>query len=405
MLNSVKYILAIWISLVPVALLAEERFALVIGNSAYSDSGFLPNATSDAKLIGDSFRAMGFETLVLQDLNQDSFGQSVDDLLARAGQDDVIAFYFAGHGIQVDGENYLIPVDAALRSPGAAARETISLTSIIEALKPVPTSMIFLDACRNNPWTESMVDRSVTNSRSANVRGGFSVVQAEGDMLITYATLPNEVASDGAYGNSPFARALARHMRTPDAEVSVLMKRVTSDVMEETGGAQRPQQMSQMQKEFYFQRTTGVMPEREQLSSLLTLYPARVQVGEEVSVVADVENSCDPFFVNFGADGKLTPIPRQFFRIVPMSNGQVRYEISPGSRYGLVVQEQDAPGLNRLGFLCEPSGATDTASIQTTLRAVLGEVQSGQEAGILSVAGIGDVEYRFGTFEIETETN
>lgn len=380
--------------------IAEKRFALVIGNSNYATAGTLPNAKNDAALIAQSFKAMGFETEVLIDADEDTFGAALDALATQHDDTDVIAVYFAGHGLQKNGINYLVPVDAKLKSESAIEREAISLNSLIDIIKPVPISLIFLDACRNNPWADRMIQTATTKSRDVTVRRGFAVVRPQGDMMITYATLPNAVASDGTGDNSPFARALARHIVTPDTEVSVLMKRVTNDVLEETLGDQRPQQLSQMKREFYFRKTDGVAKNRETLNSLLTVYPARVTAGEEVSVVADVPPSCQPLFVNLGPEGTLTQFPRNFFRVTSLSNGQVRYEISPGSEYGLQVEAQDSHGTNKLGFLCEPHGVSDKEDIKTILRDTLTLVTAGAQSGILQTEGFGDVEFRFSEFEI-----
>ncbi|SHI49730.1 Caspase domain-containing protein [Shimia gijangensis] len=381
--------------------LAEKRFALVIGNSNYATAGTLPNAKNDAVLIEQSFKAMGFETKVLIDADEDTFGAALDDLASQHDDTDVIAVYFAGHGLQKDGINYLVPVDAKLKSESAIERETISLNTLIDIVKPVPISLIFLDACRNNPWADRMIKTATSKNRDISVRRGFAVVRPEGDMMITYATLPNAVASDGAGNNSPFARALARHMGTPDTEVSVLMKRVTNDVLEETLGDQRPQQLSQMKREFYFRQTDGTPKRRDSLQTLLTVYPARVTAGEEVSVVADVPPSCQPLFVNLGATGKVTQIPRSFFRITSLSNGQIRYEISPGAEYGLQVEQSDPHGTNKLGFLCEPKGIVDKADIVATLRSTLTMVNEGTYSGLLTTERFGEAEFRFSEFEIQ----
>ena len=380
--------------------IAENRFALVVGNSNYATAGTLPNAKNDAALIAQSFEAMGFETEVLIDADEDTFGAALDALATQHEDTDVIAVYFAGHGLQKNGTNYLVPVDAELKSESSIERETISLNTLIDVIKPVPISLIFLDACRNNPWADRMIKSAASKSRDVSVRRGFAVVRPEGDMLITYATLPNAVASDGAGNNSPFARALARHMVTPDTEVSVLMKRVTNDVLEETLGDQRPQQLSQMKREFYFRQTEGGTKDRETLQTLLTVYPARVSAGEEVSVVADVPPSCQPLFVNLGPTGKVTQIPRNFFRVTSLSNGQVRYEISPGSEYGLQIEEKDPHGVNKLGFLCEPRGISEKADIVATLRSTLTKVNEGTAFGILETEQFGDSEFRFSEFEI-----
>jgi len=380
---------------------AETRFALVVGNSAYATAGRLPNAGNDARLVAAAFEAMGFEVAALYDLDEAAMGKALDDLAKKAGTLDVAAVYFAGHGIQKDGRNFLIPVDASLRSPTADERETIALDSLMEALEQVPISLVFLDACRNNPFAEALMEDTSAGGRTANVKRGLAVVRTKGDMLVTFATLPNSVASDGAEGNSPFARALARHIKTPDTEVSVLMKRVTRDVMDETRGEQRPQQLSQMQTEFYFKKTSAAPTVDTEAKTLLAVYPGKVKTGEEISVLADVPHSCSPSFLNLTPSSKATPIPTQFFKTVDLGNGQYRYEISPGSRYGLVVQDQDERGQNRIGFFCEPAGLAEREDKIELLRALSDKLAAGELAGTLSAPRFGDVAYRFADFVIE----
>ncbi|MDA7428404.1 caspase family protein [Primorskyibacter aestuariivivens] len=367
--------------------LAEERIALVIGNSGYERIGVLPNAANDAVLISDSLRATGFEVTALTDLTEDAMGEALDAFTRAAMTADVAAVYFAGHGIQYERVNYLMPVDARLNSAAAIAREGIALDQIMDALTPVPVSLIFLDACRNNPFAEQLMAEARAEGRTANVTRGLAVVQAQGDQLVAFATLPDTVASDGTQGNSPFARALARHIPTPGIEVSVMMKRVTKDVVSETGGDQRPQQLSQMQREFYFTGKATPAP-RNKLDPILSVYPGRVSVDDEVAMIADLPPSCTPFFFALAPSGRFTPIPRRFFRTVALASGQTRYEISPGSRYGLKVLPEDEKGTNHIGYLCEPPVGTPEDILKALLRAAVDAARAGEEDGSVAAGGV-----------------
>jgi hypothetical protein len=227
-------------------------------------------------------------------------------------------------------------------------------------------------------------------------------VQTTGDMLVAFATLPNTTASDGTGENSPFARALARHIPTSGVEVSLLMKRVTADVMQETGEDQRPQQLSQMQREFYFvpQQSPAANTAVEGVErSLLTVYPPRVTVGEEVSVVADIQPGCTPAFVNVAPSGRVIPVPTTYFKTVAMAGGQTRYEISPGSRYGLVVQEEDEKGANSFGFFCLPPGGEATEAKRALLRGILERLAAGTTEGTL--ADPLPTYFQFGRYQID----
>ncbi|TLP69380.1 caspase family protein [Parasedimentitalea maritima] len=384
----------------PLQAQAGGRFALLIGNQTYETAGVLSNPGNDTALLAQSFGAMGFEVEVLIDATQDTLGDAIDRLSERYGTADAVAVYYSGHGLQKDGRNFMVPVDARITSAASIERETISMDSLIEVLKPFPISMIFLDACRDNPFAANLQGGTSATKSVAQSRG-LAVMRAEGDMLITYATLPNTTASDGMGNNSPFAAALAHHIRTPDTEISVLMKRVTGDVVAETNGVQRPQQISQMQTEFYFKRTPSPDVTVDPLRTLLAVYPQQVTAGEEVSVVADVPPSCTPFFTNFAPDGKLSPIPLKFFNSIPLSNGQIRYEISPGSRFGLAIQEEDPHGTHKLGLLCEPTGVgNDQNAVRTVLAAVAERVNAGELTGFVSAGSYDPIEYSFESFTV-----
>lgn len=377
----------------------ENRFALVIGNSSYEKIGRLGNPGRDADLVAKSLEAVGFEVSVHFDLDEDGLGKVLDDLADRAPELDVAVLYFAGHGIQKDGENFLIPVDAQLKSATSIERETVSLRSFMEVMEEVPISLLFLDACRNNPFAEHLLSQSSSDGRSAGITRGLAPIRTVGDMLVTFATLPNSVAKDGAGQNSPFAKALARHVATPDAEVSVLMKRVTRDVMAETDGEQRPQQLSQMQTEFYFKRTNAAAPETDDQQTLLAVYPGSVSAGEEVSVLADVPQQCAPDFFNITPSNRVTPIPTSYFKTVELGGGKIRYEISPGSRYGLVVEEADEKGANRIGFFCSMGPALSDQQKKEVLRRINGQLAQNEMSGTIG-SDPERVAYHFAEFKI-----
>lgn len=383
---------------------ADKRFALVVGNSAYTIVKKLPNAVNDAHLIAATLTSAGFEVQLLLDATEDALGDALDTLAERVSEFDVVAFYFAGHGMQKDGQNFLIPVDAELKSVTSIERETIGLQSFLDVMEQAPIGLIFLDACRDNPFAEELLQQSADANRSARVGRGLAVVRTRGDLLVTFATLPNTVASDGANNNSPFARALAKHIPTENVEISVLMKRVTRDVLSETDGEQRPQLLSQMQREFYFNTsdTTNAPVIRDDLKTVLSVYPLTVSVGEEVSVLADAPGSCTPSFFNQSPSKKITPIPLRFFKVIPLGRGQTRYEISPGSRYGLVVQEQDEVGDNKIGFFCEPAGMAGNKDAKIALLRELNvKLDNGDLNGKISSENYENVAYRFSSYSIK----
>jgi len=379
--------------------LAENRFALIIGNGNYQAAGSLANAVNDAQLLASTLEAVGFETLLLTDLSEDNMGKALDNLSERAASLDVVALYYAGHAIQKDGQNYLIPTDAQLKTETAIERETIALQSFMEVLKRVPISLLFLDACRNNPFAEQISKNSQSSDRAIVVQKGLAVVRPIGDMLITFATLPNTVAFDGEGDNSPFAKALSKHLKTPNVEVSVLMKRVTRGVIQETDGKQRPQQLSQMQSEFYFIKNSSGEVTRDEVKSVLSVYPRDLTTGEEVAMVADVPSQCTPSFFDMAKDGKITPIPQKYFKQIVLGSGLSRYEISPNSRYGLVVQEQDSRGTHTLGYFCEPKNLNRDKKA-ALIKSLIEKFEENTLQGKVSVAGVGESTYHFQQYEI-----
>lgn len=380
---------------------AGSRFALLIGNSAYDSAGHLPNARNDAETVAASLRAVGFTVEVLLDLDLDGMDRALDLLQAKAAENEVVAVYFAGHGIQHEGTNYLLPTDATLRNSRAVARETIALEDVLEILTAAPTALVFLDACRNNPLVETLASALTSDERgAAPLSSGLAVVQAPGDMMISYATLPGEVAFDGGFGNSPYARALARHIVTPDVEISVLMKRVTRDVMEETKTRQRPQQLSQMQGEFYF-ATGGGVAEADQDKSLLAAYPGHAKTGDEIALFADVPGDCAPRFLALSPSRQMTEIPQEFFTVQGLEAGQIRFEISPGTRYGLVVTDQDERGAHQIGFYCAPKGNLEPQDALVLLQDIFARLQEGAFNGQISDPQGDDLLYHFATVWFE----
>jgi hypothetical protein len=376
---------------------AENRFALVIGNGAYATVGQLPNARNDANVIGQALKQMDFEVEILVDLDEEGMGKALDRLADKVEQVDVAALYYAGHGLQVNSQNYLVPVDARIETELSVAREAPDLQSFLDVLSRAPISLIFLDACRNNPFAERLAAQAKSSGRSTRISRGLASVAAQGDQLIAFATLPNEVSSDGAGENSPFAKALAKHIPVPDVEISVMMKRVTADVLIETEDKQRPQQLTQMKKEFYFQKAAITQGDAV---TALSIYPQILTTGEELTLIADMPSSCVPAFFNLSPGNRATPIPGRFFKTLALRPGEARYEISAGSRYGLVVQEQDERGNHRIGFFCEPPGLDGKQAKVELLRALTARLKDGDLTGSFAGPAGEPVTYRFDDYTV-----
>ena len=237
------------------ALTTDKRVALVIGNSNYQHAVKLPNPVNDGKLIGDTLRKAGFTVLEGTDLDKVGMGRLLDQFTEAAYDADVALIYYAGHGLQVDGHNYLIPIDAALEKPAQLQTRTIPVDDVLAALPPDPAvGVVILDACRDNPLARTL---AAALPKSRSMGAGLAPVQASGlshdagGLLIAYATDPGAVAYDGSDEHSPYTTALARHLTTRGLEIQSALTRVRAEVSETTKGAQRPWHNASLAREVY----------------------------------------------------------------------------------------------------------------------------------------------------------
>ena len=233
---------------------AAKRIALVIGNSAYTDAGRLANPANDAADVSAALTNLGFEVVTGIDLTIDKFSETLVDFGNRSRGAKVALFYYAGHGIQYQGQNYLLPIDAELKNEFSIKRNTFSVTDILEQMEAASeVNLVFLDACRNNPLATTLKRGLRSRGRSAIVGRGLARIEAsERDTLLVYAAAPGAEAEDGTGRNSPFTTAFLKHVTTPDVEVEVLLKRVTKDVRVATKERQKPERLSRLTVEFYF---------------------------------------------------------------------------------------------------------------------------------------------------------
>ena len=240
-----------------------SRVALVIGNGAYTDTSALPNASNDGRAMAERLRGLGFEVFEGIDQNRGQM-QSLIAHFSRALRDaEVGLFFYAGHGMQVEGENHLVPVNAVIKDDADLPFQTIPVDIILRQMeRAVPTRLVFLDACRDNPLARSLARSLGGTSRSVSVDQGLAQMQAGIGTLIAYATEPDAVALDGEGSNSPFTTALLKHLDTPGLEVRTLLTRVRQDVLNATDNKQVPWDHSSLTGEFYFlpQSLPGELP-------------------------------------------------------------------------------------------------------------------------------------------------
>jgi hypothetical protein len=228
---------------------ASERVALVIGNGNYANAGVLPNPPNDAQAVASALRDVGFDVALGRDLDRSAMERQLRDFLRKAATAKVALLFYAGHGLQVDGRNYLVPVDAKVEAASDLGFETVELDKILGNLEDAArATIVILDACRDNPLSRSIAARS----RSTAVGAGLAAYSTLGTgTLIAFATAPGKVALDGTGKNSPFTQGLVKHLRTPGLEVRAMLTRVRADVMAATSNKQLPWDNSSLMGEVY----------------------------------------------------------------------------------------------------------------------------------------------------------
>ena len=229
----------------------QRRVALVIGNGTYAEAGTLANPVNDALDIADKLRSIGFEVIEGNDLGKRELERSIgefSDALEGAG---VGLFYYAGHGLQVEGRNYIVPVDARLDMPVKLQLEAVPIDEVLDIMEQqTKVSLVFLDACRNNPFA-----RSLSRNRHhplGDGAGGLAQFDSTRGSFIAFSTAPGAVAMDGTGRNSPFAAALLRHIAEPGQSINDMMIAVRRDVVSQTREAQRPWEQGSLLERFEF---------------------------------------------------------------------------------------------------------------------------------------------------------
>ncbi len=244
----VKILLLIFLQVLLVlnAIAQEKRLALVIGNSNYTYGGTLANPENDADAISNKLIDLGFNVLAHKDLDQKSMMQIIDDFGMILKHYDVGLFFYAGHGIQAKGTNYLIPVDANIRSENDVEYNCVKADRLLARMEDAGSNVniIILDACRDNPferqWTRSTTGR------------GLAFMNSPVGTLIAYSTAPGTTASDGYAENSPYTTALINYIDQPNTTILQMFQHVRKEVREKTDNLQIPWESTSLEGNFYF---------------------------------------------------------------------------------------------------------------------------------------------------------
>jgi uncharacterized caspase-like protein len=291
-------LLAVAAAGLPAAAAAETRVALVIGNSKYQHVVPLRNPGNDARAIADALGRLGFQVQAHVDLDKRGMEEAVRAFAESAVGVETALFYYAGHAIQYEGKNFLLPIDAPRAESEEEFRRTVDFSLldfelVLRQLQSARASLLFLDACRNNPFEFR------GKIRSGLTRGGLAPVAARIGTLIAYATEPYNVAWDGEGVNSPFSEAMLRHMHTEGLEVRSLMTKVRADVASATDGQQVPWDHSSLLSDIYF-----VPPSAE----------PEIAVDDELVALNEALSMADPVQQQAALQSFQTRYPRSAYR-------------------------------------------------------------------------------------------
>jgi hypothetical protein len=245
----------------------DRRIALIIGNSAYKSVGALANPQRDADVIATSLRNIGFEKVELvSDASREGLVNALRAFAEESEKADWAVVYYAGHGIEVNGINYMIPVDAKLAADRDVQFEAVPLDQVMASVEGAKKlKVVILDACRDNPFAPAMrktaapdvvAQRSTAGGvvASRSIGRGLGEVKVSGATLVVYAAKHGQIALDGEGGNSPFAVALVQRIATPGVEINKIFRLIRDDVMEATAGRQEPFTYGSLpgREDFYF---------------------------------------------------------------------------------------------------------------------------------------------------------
>lgn len=261
---------------------AAQRVALVIGNGAYAAAPRLPNPTNDARGVAASLGRLGFRVDLVVDAGRARMEEALRRFARASEGAEIALLFFAGHGLQIRGENWLVPTDARLADARDAEFELIGLDMAMRQMEGARARVLIVDACRDNPLASRM--RGLGGTRSLG-RGLASVEARDVGTLIAFSTAPGTVAADGSGPNSPFTAALLQHLETPGAELQAIMRRVRQSVVAATGGRQVPWDNSSLSEEIVLRPAAPSAPAAPPPVAAL---PAAPSPARGTSAAADV---------------------------------------------------------------------------------------------------------------------
>lgn len=219
---------------------AERRVALVLGNAQYQHAAPLANPVRDAQAMAERLKKLDFEVVSGFDLTKPQTQATIAQFAKQVRGADIALFFYAGHGLQVSGKNYLLPVDAALEDETSLDFEAVSVDFVLRQMsRETSIRLVFLDACRDNPLVDVLAKTAGVNGASSGL-AEIPIENGGAGTLVAFAASPNQLAYDGSGEHSPFTAALLQHIGAPNVSITEAMNRVTGDVFKATAGKQRP---------------------------------------------------------------------------------------------------------------------------------------------------------------------
>ncbi len=360
-------------------LAAGKRVAFVVGNGAYTAVPALTNPKNDAEAVSAALRKVGFEVVTAIDLNRTDFEKSVQTFVRSLSDAELSLFYYSGHGVEVGGENRIIPVDAKLATEAALEVETISLQTIMQQMRNNSRAqLLYLDACRDNPFA---VKKFLVGAEDIKRSVGRGLAKEKADIgsLIAYATEPGNIALDGDTENSPFTSAVLRHSFAANIDVQSALLQVTRDVWESTNQKQRPWSNATLVEPIFLNglliKTSKV--ENTAAPEVAKIEPPAVAAVAPVAQPVPLEISAQPTTVGAGAQPLLSA------KDIAAMLGADKVKLSKMPSTGTVSLEGqtlaegaefDAKALSALKF--EPSITTTEAASSIQLEATTVEGKS-----------------------------
>jgi formylglycine-generating enzyme required for sulfatase activity len=316
---------------------AEPRIALIIANSNYKgDIGSLKNPVNDGKLVGEALKKVGFNVRLVTDGDQTAMKKALNGFsedLAKAGSSATGLFYYAGHGLQVSGQNYLVPVSANIKREGDVDLEALSAEAVLKVLNfsGVKVQIVILDACRNNPLMRSFRGNTM----------GLAKVDAPIGSFVAYSTAPGSVAADGQGANSPFATALATEVQKPGASIEEMFRNVRAKVIADTDSQQVPWDSSSLTAPFYFSKDFSA---------------AGSSAAVEQAFWQSIQSSTDPS----DFEAYLKKFPKGTF--VDLANNRVK-ALKEGAATAQAAQPAAAAAPTQTAALAQPAGGSKSIEV------------------------------------------